>query len=128
MRDKQAVKYELVENFGNKSNLVELTNAYAKTIRYRLKASPVVVRQRDNGQVKLVSGNDVQLAMFLVAELLLTDLSGTTCVLTRTNEEALQIAGLLNHRGMPAKFVQTNNGFSLFSVREISIKVFQAIQ
>ncbi|MDD3954699.1 MAG: 3'-5' exonuclease, partial [Lentisphaeria bacterium] len=119
IREKQAVKYELVENFRSKNNLVEFTNAFAKTIRHRLKTTPVVARQRDNGMIKLVKGQNDELITPLVEDLLATDLSGTTCILTRTNEEALQIAGCLNHKGMPAKLVQTNDGFSLFNLREV---------
>ena len=119
IREKEAVKYELVENFRSKNNLVEFTNAFAKTIRHRLKTTPVVARQRDNGMIKLVKGQNDELITPLVEDLLATDLSGTTCILTRTNEEALQIAGCLNHKGMPAKLVQTNDGFSLFNLREV---------
>lgn len=119
IQEKQAVKYELTENFRSKNNLVEFTNAFAKTIRHRLKTTPVVARQRDNGLIKLVKGQDDKLIMPLVEDLLATDLSGTTCILTRTNEEALQIAGCLNHKGIQAKLVQTNDGFSLFNLREV---------
>ncbi|PKN70173.1 MAG: RecQ family ATP-dependent DNA helicase [Deltaproteobacteria bacterium HGW-Deltaproteobacteria-12] len=119
IQEKQAVKYELIENFRSKNNLVEFTNAFAKTIRHRLKTTSVVARQRDNGLVKLVKGKDDQLTTPLVEDLLTSDLSGTTCVLTRTNEEALQIVGCLNHKGMPAKLVQTNDGFSLFNLQEV---------
>ena len=119
IREKQAVKYELVENFRSKNNLVEFTNTFAKTIRHRLKTTPVVARQRDNGMIKLVKGQNDELITPLVEDLLATDLSGTTCILTRTNEEALQIAGCLNHKDMPAKLVQTNDGFSLFNLREV---------
>ena len=52
IQEKQAVKYELVENFRSKNNLVEFTNAFAKTIRHRLKTSPVVARQGDNGLIE----------------------------------------------------------------------------
>lgn len=117
--EKQAIKYELVDNFRSKNNLVEFTNAFAKTIRHRLKTTPVVARQRDNGMIKLVKGQNDELITPLVEDLFATDLSGTTCILTRTNEEALQIAGCLNHKGMPAKLVQTNDGFSLFNLREV---------
>ena len=119
IQEKQAVKYELVENFRSKNNLVEFTNAYAKTIRHRLKITPVVARQRDNGSIRLVQGQDDQLTTPLVEDLLTTDLSGTTCILARTNEEALQIAGCLNHNGTPTKLVQTNDGFSLFNLLEV---------
>jgi len=55
----------------------------------------------------------------LVNDLLNTGLSGTTCVLTKTNEEALQITGLLLQNGMPARLIQTNEGFSLYNLLEI---------
>jgi len=37
----------------------------------------------------------------------------------RTNDEALQITGLLLKNKMPAKLIQTNDGFSLFNLVEI---------
>lgn len=119
IQKKQAVKYELIENFRSKNNLVEFANAFAKTIRYRLKTTPVVARQRDNGLIKLIKGQDDQLLTPLVDDLLATEISGTTCVLTRTNEEALQTTGSLNYKGMPAKLIQTNDGFSLFNLWEV---------
>ena len=119
IQEKQAVKYELIENFRSKNNLVEFANAFANTIRHRLKTIPVVARQRDNGFINLVKGQDDQLTTPLVEDLLATDLSGTTCILTRTNEEALQITGFLNHKGTPAKLVQSNDEFSLFNLWEV---------
>ncbi|MDR1881152.1 MAG: ATP-binding domain-containing protein [Prevotella sp.] len=52
-------------------------------------------------------------------DILSTGLTGTTCVLTKTNEEALQITGLLLKNGMTAKLIQTNDGFNLFNLSEI---------
>jgi len=119
IQEKQAVKYELIENFRSKNNLVEFTNTFAKSIRHRLKTTPVIARQRDNGSIKLIKGQDDQLLTPLVEDLLTTELSGTTCVLTRTNEEALQITGYLNYKGMPAKLIQTNDSFSLLNLWEV---------
>ena len=98
---------------------MEFTNTFAKSIRHRLKTTPVIARQRDNGSIKLIKGQDDQLLTPLVEDLLTTELSGTTCVLTRTNEEALQITGYLNYKGMPAKLIQTNDSFSLLNLWEV---------
>lgn len=119
IEERQAVKYELLENFRSKNNLVEFCNVFAKRIRHRLKTNPVIARQRDNGVIKLVDTSGSRLMAPLVDDLLTTDLSGTTCVLTRINEEALQIAGYLNHKGTPAKLIQTNDTFSLMSLLEV---------
>jgi ATP-dependent DNA helicase RecQ len=66
--------------------------------------------------VRYQSGN---LITPLVNDILTTELSGTTCVLTRTNEEALQITGLLLKNGAQAKLIQTNDGFSLHNLSEV---------
>ncbi|MCB0737951.1 MAG: ATP-binding domain-containing protein, partial [Bacteroidetes bacterium] len=55
----------------------------------------------------------------LVHDILTTGLSGTTCVLTKTNEEALQITGLLIKNGLQAKLIQTNDGFNLYNLLEV---------
>lgn len=55
----------------------------------------------------------------LVQDVLATGLTGSTCVLTKTNEEALQITGLLLKNGMPARLIQTNDSFSLYNLWEI---------
>jgi ATP-dependent DNA helicase RecQ len=115
----KAAKHELVENYRSKSNLVEFTNQFVKKIRHRLKDIPIIAKQTDNGKIKLVRYQSGNLIRPLVHDILTTGLAGTTCVLTKTNEEALQITGLLLKHGMQAKFIQTNDGFSLSNLSEV---------
>lgn len=115
----EANKHELVENYRSKSNLVEFTNQFVKRIRHRLKDTPIIAKQTDNGEIKLVSHTSINLITPLVHEILETGLTGTTCVLTRTNEEALQITGMLLRKGLQAKLIQTNDGFSLYNLVEV---------
>ncbi len=117
-RDK-AVKYELLENYRSKSNLVEFANQFAQRIESRLKDLPIQPKQTENGRIKLVRYQGGTLITPLFNDIMQTDLSGTTAVLTQTNEEALQITGLLLKRNMPAKMVQTNEGFSLYNLLEV---------
>lgn len=119
IRGHQASKYELIENFRSKSNLVAFTNQFVTGISHRLKSTPIVARQPDNGKIKLVRYDDGNLIVPFVHDLLETELSGTTCVLTRTNDEALQITGLLLRSGMTARLIQSNDGFNLFDLDEI---------
>ncbi|MTI28240.1 RecQ family ATP-dependent DNA helicase, partial [Fulvivirga kasyanovii] len=116
---KSAVKYELVENYRSKNNLVEFTNQFLKGIPNRLKETPIIARQTENGSIKLVHYQSNNLITPVVHDLLATGLTGTTSVLTKTNEEALQITGLLLKNGMPAKLIQTNDHFSLYNLLEI---------
>src|SRR5690554_702345 len=55
----------------------------------------------------------------VVQEVLGTDLKGSTCVLTPNNEQALQMAGLLTAGGLPARLIQSNEGFSLLQMLEL---------
>jgi len=115
----KATKHELVENYRSKSNLVEFTNQFVKGVRHRLKGTPIISKQTDNGKIKLIRYQSGNLITPLVQDILTTGLAGTTCVLTKTNEEALQIAGLLLKQGMQAKLIQTNDGFSLHNLSEV---------
>jgi ATP-dependent DNA helicase RecQ len=117
--DKQAVLYQLVENFRSRQNLVAFTNRFAAKIRRRLKDTPIVARQAGSGNIRIVRYHSRHLVSPLVQDLVSTRLAGTTCVLTHTNEEALQAAGLLLKNRMPARLVQTNEGFNLYNLLEI---------
>ena len=114
-----AAKHELVENYRSKSNLVEFTNQYVKRIHHRLKNIPIIANQNDNGSIKLVRYHSDNFITPLVHDIVTTGLTGTTCVLTKTNEEALQITGLLLKNKMQTKLIQSNDGFSLYNLLEV---------
>jgi len=120
IKRKGAKVYELLENFRSKRNLVDFTNQFVKRISYRLKSTPIVPFQNDNGKIKLVEYKSSNLITPLVADILSEDLSGSTCVLTRTNDEALQITALLLKNGMEAKLIQSNEGFGIQNLLEVS--------
>lgn len=115
----QAAKHELVENYRSKNNLVDFTNQFVKRIQHRLKSTPIIPKQTDNGKIKLVRYQSGNLSEPLVKNIVTTGLAGTTCVLTRTNEEALQITGLLLKHDISAKLIQTNEGFGLHNLLEV---------
>jgi ATP-dependent DNA helicase RecQ len=115
----RAVKHELLENYRSKSNLVNFTNQFVKRIQHRLKQTPIIPKLTDNGKIKLVRYQSGNLITPLVSDILSTGLTGTTCVLTKTNEEALQISGLLLKNGMQANLIQSNEGFSLYNLLEV---------
>ncbi|NPA38056.1 MAG: RecQ family ATP-dependent DNA helicase, partial [Chlorobi bacterium] len=117
--EKGAVKYELTENYRSKRNMVEFTNRFALSIKNRLKTEPVVPMIKDDGKIKIIKYTSKYLIQPIVKDIMQSELSGTTCVMTKTNDEALQIAGQLIKNGFYAKLIQTNDGFSLFNLYEI---------
>lgn len=119
MAERKAAKHELIENYRGKNNLVEFTNGFVKKIRHRLKETPITAKQTDNGKIKLVRYQNGNLISPLVQDIIATGLAGTTCVLTKTNDEALQITGLLLKNGIQAKLIQSNDGFNLQNLLEV---------
>ena len=115
----KAIKHELIENYRSKSNLVEFANQFVKRIPNRLKKTPIIAKQTDTGKIKLVRYQSKNLITPLVQDVLNTELTGTTCVLTKTNEEALQITGLLLKNEIQARLIQTNDGFCLYNLSEV---------
>jgi ATP-dependent DNA helicase RecQ len=114
-----AKKYELIENFRSKSNLVEFTNQFVVNIKQRLKKQPIKAIQRENGRIKIVKYSSSHLIIPLIQDVLSTDLSGSTCILTSTNDEAFHITGGLIKNNLRAKLIQSNDDFSLYSLFEI---------
>ena len=117
--EQDAVMVELVENYRSKRNLVDFTNQFLMRIPNRLKHTPIMAVKSDNGKIKRVRYRSRHLITPLVKDILAEGLTGSTCVLTKRNEEALQIAGLLMKNGRQAKLIQSNEGFSLYNLLEI---------
>ncbi|PIF01182.1 MAG: ATP-binding protein [Maribacter sp.] len=115
----KANKFELIENFRSKANLVEFTNQFVEKISHRLKETPIVPHHHELGQVKVTKYSNSNLIIPVVKNILSSPLKGTTCVLTHTNDEALKITGLLLHKNFPAKLIQSNDKFNLYDLVEV---------
>lgn len=117
--EQKAKKVELIENYRSKANLVEFTNQFVEKITHRLKETPIIAKTNETGLLKLIKYSSSNLIEPVVNSILSSGLKGTTCVLTHTNHEALQIEGLLLNNGLPAKLIQTNDSFSLLNLIEV---------
>jgi ATP-dependent DNA helicase RecQ len=119
LNHEKALQYNLIRNYRSKSNLVSFTNQFVQTIGKRLKQIPIEAYQPDHGKIKIIHYRNGNLITPLVEDILSTDLSGTTCVLTHRNEEAFQVAGLLTKEGVRARLIQSNDDFSLCNLEEV---------
>lgn len=117
--EENAVVYELLDNYRSKSNLVDFANQWVRQIPNRLKQHPIEAVQKVDGKVELISYWSSNLATPLVNYILSAQLTGSTCILTRTNQEAVQVTGLLLKNGLPAKLIQSNEGFNIYNLLEI---------
>ena len=112
-------KYELIENYRSKNNLVEFTNQFVRCIENRVKETEIKAVDTSNGNIRIIKYAADQLIEPVVNDILKAELSGSTCVLTQTNLEALHISGNLNKMGIKAKLIQTNSGFYLHNLKEL---------
>lgn len=119
IQENNATKHELVDNFRSKRNLVDFTNQFVQRIGHRMKTTPIHAKQTSDGSIKVVRHQGGSLISPLINDVLSSGLSGTTSILTKTNEEALQVTSLLLENGVAARLVQSNEGFSLNNLLEI---------
>lgn len=112
-------QYPLLENYRSKSNLVAFANQWAQHIGHRLKNNPSLAVQSDPGTLKIVRYHSEHLIVPFVQDICTNTPHGSTAILTKTNEEALQIAGMLLKHGIPAKCLQTQVAFNLYNLLEI---------
>jgi ATP-dependent DNA helicase RecQ len=100
---------------------VAFANAWAVTIKTRLKSQPGFADQDKNGHIQITEYTGGNLVTPVAESIKSAGLTGSTCVLTRTNEEAALLTGLLLEQGLPAKLIQSNDGFSLLNLYELRV-------
>lgn len=115
-----AKKYEMTENYRSQQNIVALGNQMATLIPNRMKSEPIKAVQKEEGIVCITNHQSTQMAEAVVNEIKAKYQTGTACVLTNTNEEALQVFGLLQKEGFRAKLIQSlGKEFKLHDLAEI---------
>lgn len=115
----QATKYEMVENYRSRQQIVSFANCFAQNIRHRMKTSPCVAVSKDPGMVQITQYESEHLEIPLVNNVLATYNNERACVLTNKNEEAARIVGLLTKQGIRAKLIQSTEGFRFSNLAEV---------
>lgn len=111
--------YELTDNFRSASELVALTNFFAGTIGNRLKSKTIRSANQLKGKIKIVSYHSNNLCLPVAGDILKTPLSGSTALLTHTNDQAATLTALLCRMGARARLIQSNDDFVLYNLKEI---------
>jgi ATP-dependent DNA helicase RecQ len=119
LNEHDSKKYELVDNYRSNANIVEFANQFARGITHRLKTTPIVPKKNENGKISVCILFSENMAIPVVNMIQKTKPSGSTCIIVRTNEEALNITGLLNRNGTTARKIQTNDDFDLYNLAEL---------
>ena len=101
--------YEMTDNYRSSKAVVDCANRFVKRIPGRMKQAPIHSATGEAGKV-------VTLKSLQNAEI---DTHGTTAILTRTNEEAMQVAYELEQRGVHATVAQSADGFRFGNLAEV---------
>lgn len=111
--------YELVENFRSKKKIVEFSNAFARLIHNRMKNKEIVANNKEEGTVTITRHEGPEMEIPMIEQLIANHDQGSTCIMASTNDEAFRILGILLKRGIHAKLIQSNEGFSLYNLAEV---------
>lgn len=116
-----ATKYEMTENYRSRANIVALSNAFVSSITGRMKTAPIKAVNDEAGSVRITHHTCANMEEAVVCDLLTACQPGRTCVLTKTNDEALCILGLLLKHGKCARLIQSLDGFRLCNLLEVRV-------
>ena len=86
-----------------------------------MKTEDIAAVSHEMGEVKLIKHSGANFETALVEDMLSVNAKGSTCILTNTNNEALLILGILRQRNIPAKLIQSIDGFDIYDIAEIRL-------
>lgn len=118
----KAKTHSLLTNYRSKASLVDLTNHLARSIRNRIKGNEVLIaKNTDAGQQRVVEYPGGFHLQGLAEDLASHAHDGTTAVLTRTNDEALLAATILQRMGIRARYIGGSDDFKTAQLREVGL-------
>jgi ATP-dependent DNA helicase RecQ len=119
LEEENSIKYELLENYRSKANIVNFANDFVKEISNRMKAEPIQAVQKENGKIKIVECKSKNVVWSVVRDILENPPIGSTCVLANTNDDVLKIAGMLSQSEITVKIIQTKKDSSIYNLLNI---------
>lgn len=102
--------YEMTSNYRSDRDIVDYANRFVQRIPDRMKHNPIVAVSKEKGNVEMANVNKL-------TEITLCN--GSTAVLTRTNEQSLQVVCMLEQQGVHAILVQSNSAFRFINLAEV---------
>lgn len=110
---------EMTDNYRSCGNVVAFANAFTRYIPNRLKTSLIVAVKDIKGRVKVVRHSSKYMFTPVVSDFLNSKYSGTTAMLTQTNEEAVILLALLKKYRIPCKLIQSMGGLRFGNLTEV---------
>ena len=117
--DFQATKYEMTDNYRSGQNIVNFSNEFIQRLPNRMKQQACQSVANESGWVRLTQHASNNLYTPIINQLKKNGVDGTVCVMTNTNDEAVQMMGLLLKEGFRAKLIQSGGAFRLSDLAEL---------
>ncbi len=114
-----AQQYSLIDNYRSCKSIVSFANRFVKEISDRMKDEDIIAASETDGETKLIKHSGQYIETAVADDIASSDVRGTTCILTNTNREALMIMGVLKQRNIPAKLIQSMDGFDIYDIAEV---------
>lgn len=111
-------KYELLKNYRSDKKIVNFANAYAKTLKNRLKNDILESNSINFGDIKLTiykNSNYIE----NISSLIQDDKNTIKAILARTNDEVLQIYSSLKAKSLDVAYINNKDGFELGTLDEL---------
>lgn len=119
LQETQGRLVEMTDNYRSKRHLVNFANIFVQGIHDRLKHNPILSMSNEPGFVAVTTHTSNVMYQRCLDDLLKQRGTGTSCVLTRTNEEAAIIVALLRKQGLNSKLIQSMDGFRFWNMAEV---------
>ena len=130
---------EMTENYRSLRHIVDAANTFARNIRQRIKSTPIISMNQEDGEVRIVKHPyEIQEKKVYMYQPILEDVTRllgsnaskeadassrkkneTISILTQTNEEAVIMLALLHSHGIKAKLVQSMDGLRFWNLAEV---------
>ena len=119
INDLDATCYEMVDNYRSKENIISLANALIANVNNKLKHQKINAVQKQAGNVEIIYHETEEIASATVEQVKKLSFTGSSCILTDTNEEALKIYSLLAKNKIKVKLIQSLDGFNVYNLMEV---------
>lgn len=112
-------KYELTINYRSGKTIIDYANKLIGFNKNRLKTSDIRAHSKSIGQVEVVTYTSLNIIKPVISKVVNDKLNGTTAILTKTNEEAFLISGVLSQMSVQHKLIQENKEIKAFNIFEL---------
>ena len=117
--DFNAKKYEMCDNYRSASSIVALANAFVLNLPNRMKSTSIRSINNEPGTVQIIRHTTKYMEVALIEHLMHTYHGESACVLTTTNEKAMQVQTLLSQKHIKSKLIQNNENIKVKDLAEV---------